>query len=59
MENDGTVLVEETILKGSADNLLMPVSHTSMVFSTAVANQVAHFLKHGKFDRPEAARASG
>jgi len=47
--NDGTVLVEETRLEGAKEQLIMPVSHTGMVFSSDVAVQVARFLRDGKF----------
>jgi pimeloyl-ACP methyl ester carboxylesterase len=49
--NDGTVLVEETELAGAADRLCLPVSHSGMVFSAAVARQVAAFLRDGRFER--------
>ena len=48
--NDGTVTVAETDLPGATDRLVLPVSHTSMVFSPLVAEQTAHFLVHGRFD---------
>ncbi len=48
--NDGTVAVSETELPGSTDHLVLPVSHTSLVFSPLVAQQTAHFLDHGRFD---------
>lgn len=50
-EHDGTILVEETRLPGAADHIVLPVSHTGMVLSAATAEQTAHFLKHGKFQR--------
>jgi len=49
--SDGTVLVEETRLEGAADHIVMPVTHTSMVFSAAVADQIAKFLREGKFEK--------
>jgi pimeloyl-ACP methyl ester carboxylesterase len=48
-DHDGTVLVEETLLEGAADQIVMPVTHTGMVFSSDVAQQTAYFLQHGKF----------
>ncbi len=48
--SDGTVTVAETRLPGIKDHLLLPVTHTAMVFSTAVAAQTARFLHHGQFD---------
>ncbi len=47
--NDGTVLVAETQLVGAEDHVVLPVSHTGMVFSKAVASATATFLKTGKF----------
>ncbi|MSQ59860.1 MAG: alpha/beta fold hydrolase [Betaproteobacteria bacterium] len=47
--HDGTVAVAETRLPGARDFLLMPVSHTGLVFSAAVAAQVACFLRAGSF----------
>lgn len=49
--NDGVVRVEETRLAGLADHLVLPVSHTGMLFSAAVARQAAAFLRHGRFQR--------
>jgi hypothetical protein len=50
-DSDGTVTVAETRLSGAADHLLLPVTHTSMVFSPEVARQAATFLKQGRFSR--------
>ena len=49
--NDGTVAVEETQLPGAADHIVLPVSHTSMVFSPEVMRQTARFLQTGRFSR--------
>ncbi len=49
--NDGTVAVSETILPGAIDHITMPVSHTSMLVSTDVAQQVCTFLRAGHFVR--------
>jgi pimeloyl-ACP methyl ester carboxylesterase len=49
-DSDGTVHITETHLDGAADHIVLPVSHTSMVFSTEVAHQVMCFLRNGKFD---------
>ena len=49
--NDGTVAVEETMLDGAADHIVLPVSHTGMVFSPVVAQQTADFLQNGRFTR--------
>lgn len=49
--NDGTVSVEETRLAGAIDHIVMPASHMSLLWSKPVADQVAHFLVHGRFQR--------
>lgn len=49
--NDGTVSVSETALEGANDHIVMPVSHTGMLFSAEVAHQTAQFLAHGTFSR--------
>ena len=51
-ENDGSVAVEETRLPGARDHLVLPVSHTGMMFSQDVAHQAGYFLTHGCFERP-------
>ena len=50
-EHDGTVLVEETQLPGAKDHVVLPASHSGLVFSGDVANQAVHFLTHGQFRR--------
>lgn len=50
-DHDGTVLVEETRLPGSKDHIVLPTSHTGMLFSAEVAEQAACFLRDGKFKR--------
>jgi pimeloyl-ACP methyl ester carboxylesterase len=50
-ENDGTVAVDETVIPGLDDHLVLPHSHVGMLFAADVADQVAHFLLHGRFAR--------
>lgn len=52
-DNDGTVMVEETQLPGARDHLVLPVTHTGMLFSGEVARQTAHFLRTGRFARSD------
>lgn len=52
-DNDGTVAVAETRLPGAKDHLVMPVSHTGMILSRAVADQAAAFIKRGEFLRED------
>ena len=47
---DGTVAVAETRAEGLADHWVLPVTHTGMLFSRAVARQACRFLKTGRFD---------
>jgi len=51
--NDGTVAVIETELEGATDRCVLPVSHLGMCFSPLVSEQIAAFLDHGHFDRPQ------
>jgi pimeloyl-ACP methyl ester carboxylesterase len=50
--NDGTVCVDETRHPGLSDHLVLPVTHTGMIYSPLVARQAAAFLHNGRFDRP-------
>ncbi|HEU4484414.1 MAG TPA: alpha/beta hydrolase [Povalibacter sp.] len=52
-EHDGTVTVAETRLPGAKDQIVLPTSHTGMLFSADVAEQAAHFLRHGVFRKQE------
>lgn len=47
--SDGTVAVQETMLEGMTDHIILPVSHFGMLFSSRVAMQTLHFLQHGRF----------
>ena len=47
--NDGTVSVDETRLHGATDQIVLPISHTGMLFSAEVAQQTAKFLASGRF----------
>jgi len=49
--HDGTIAVEETRLEGASDHLVLPVTHLSMLWSRAVAEQVVSFLESGRFVR--------
>jgi hypothetical protein len=50
-DHDGTVSVAETQLPGARDHIVMPTSHTGLLFSADVADQSAHFLERGLFKR--------
>ncbi len=47
--NDGTVAIDETMLDGVTDRIVLPVSHFSMLFAPIVVRQTAHFLRTGGF----------
>lgn len=47
--HDGTVSVDETRLDGIADHCEVPVTHTGLLFSAAVAQLTAAFLRDGRF----------
>jgi len=53
--NDGMVTVEETRLAGAADHIVLPVAHTSLLWSREVARQAEHFMRAGRFDRATSA----
>lgn len=48
--SDGAVMVEETRVPGAAEHLTLPVSHSGMLLSAAVARHTAGFLERGRFD---------
>lgn len=56
--NDGTVAVAETLLEGATDRCVLPVSHSGMWMSPAVAAQVSAFLDTGHFEPQGAGLAS-
>lgn len=47
--HDGTVYVFETKLPTACDHLILPVSHTGMLFDEQVSRQVGYFLQNGRF----------
>ena len=52
--NDGAVAVESARLAGMRDFLVVPYSHTVMLWRTEVVNQVRAFLRDGRFRREAA-----
>lgn len=48
-DNDGTVRVAETRLPGIQDHLVLPASHSGLVFSQDVAEASVRFLRDGLF----------
>jgi pimeloyl-ACP methyl ester carboxylesterase len=55
---DGTVTVAETRSPGMTDHVCVPVSHTGLLFSARVAEQVRSFLDTGRFRHSPSARTS-
>lgn len=53
--NDGAVTVESARLEGMRDFLVVPYSHTIMLWRSEVVSQVRAFLRDGRFTRPEPA----
>lgn len=51
-EHDGTVAVAETRLDGLADHVVVPASHSGLLFSEEAAEQSVAFLREGRFRRP-------
>jgi pimeloyl-ACP methyl ester carboxylesterase len=49
--SDGTVAIAETRLEGASDHIVLRVAHMSLLWSGAVARQVEHFLRTGRFER--------
>lgn len=47
--SDGTVRVDETRLTGASAHIVLPVSHTGMLFSDVVAQTASRFLETGRF----------
>jgi pimeloyl-ACP methyl ester carboxylesterase len=48
--NDGVVVVAETDLAAACDRIVLPVSHSGMLLSRAIARQAGNFLRDGRFD---------
>lgn len=54
--SDGTVGLGEANGPDLSDRVILPVSHTGMLYSSQVARQVANFIRDGRFTSPVAAR---
>jgi pimeloyl-ACP methyl ester carboxylesterase len=48
-DDDGTLRVEETYLEGASDFIVLPYTHTPILFFNKTINQTLYFLKNGKF----------
>jgi pimeloyl-ACP methyl ester carboxylesterase len=47
--NDGVIALEETAVPAMRDRIVLPVSHTAMMFSARVAREAGLFLRDGRF----------
>ena len=48
-ENDGTVLVKETLDVNFTDHIVLPESHTGLLYSNKVMKQILYFFDHKVF----------
>jgi pimeloyl-ACP methyl ester carboxylesterase len=49
--NDGVISVEETRVPGMRDHIVLNVSHSGMLVSRAVVQQICAFLRAGAFEK--------
>lgn len=49
-EHDGIVPVERTKIMGMTDHIVIPATHSFMMFNKTVMEQALHFIEHERFD---------
>ncbi len=47
--SDGTVTVDETKIEGMTDHIEIKSSHTSLIYSSQVPQQIDHFIRNDRF----------
>ena len=52
-EHDGAVPVERTKIVGMTDHIVMPTTHSLMMFNPKVMEQIHHFLENDSFKHPD------
>ena len=57
--NDGIVSVESTRIDGMTDFMVVNRSHTFIMYAPEVKEEVAHFLREGRFSRSETSADMG
>ncbi len=58
-EHDGTVALPETRIDGLADHIVLPASHSGLIFSDAAVAQSVAFLRTGRFNHAGDGRNAG
>lgn len=48
--NDGKVTIESTKLEGMRDHIVLPCSHTFIIYNKAAIEQTKYFLRHSQFN---------
>ncbi len=56
--SDGIVTIEETMLEGMTDHLLTKQTHTGMIYSAYIADQIDFFINHHHFAKDQSADGS-
>jgi len=52
-EHDGIVPVERTKIEGMSDHIVIPATHSFMMFNNEVIDQALYFIENGRFDHPQ------
>ncbi len=52
-EHDGIVPVERTKIEGMSDHIVIPATHSFMMFNNEVIEQALHFIENGHFNHSQ------